>query len=358
MTGMPNITPFTYRDGSTYLNELELYKRYIERDLIPWVQTNYDALSADFIVQVNLLITSVNMAIEAVLNDSVEVQDAVVAQLVENSVSLTAVALDAKYVQASEFNTLGDDRYVQLTEFNSTGDARYVQLTELTNLADPRYTVYRLWTGSDYPARIPGALNIFFGPNDPGLAMSEGDYWANPDATSMAEVVAEAGNNASPLYAAIQQAMITPQQIELYPPDGSSIVRATAGVSPNRISGWALPDSASSIIYGSVRVPSGWTNVKFTVRWTHDTAVAAASSSVRLYIQPLPMSSSSTGVAVQQDVSSECPAQKAYKDASFTASVPVTSGGEVAIGFGRLGTSGADTFVGEIIIIDMWMERQ
>jgi hypothetical protein len=62
---MPNITPFTYRDGMTYLQRFEDLVNYIQRVLIPWVQTNYDGLEDAFTEEVNRLIETVNAAIQA-----------------------------------------------------------------------------------------------------------------------------------------------------------------------------------------------------------------------------------------------------------------------------------------------------
>lgn len=58
-----NITPFTYRDGLTYLQRLERLSKYINRELIPFVQTNYDALAGSFEVAVNTMIIGVNEAL-------------------------------------------------------------------------------------------------------------------------------------------------------------------------------------------------------------------------------------------------------------------------------------------------------
>lgn len=112
---MPNITPFTYRDGLTYLQRMERLVKYINRVVVPWVQENYDTLADTFVTQVNVLIDyfneqigdldgksveeAIDDLIDQVVNDSIQLQDPVMAAIVQDTNSVTRPALDTIYRQ-------------------------------------------------------------------------------------------------------------------------------------------------------------------------------------------------------------------------------------------------------------------
>lgn len=98
---VPQVTPFTYRDGITMLKKLELLQRYINRELVPFVNDNMEELGDAFETQVNALIEAVNAAIDMVINESIEVQDDVVAGIFDNAVSDTRAITDALYAAKS-----------------------------------------------------------------------------------------------------------------------------------------------------------------------------------------------------------------------------------------------------------------
>lgn len=89
---LSNITPFTYKDGETYLKELERMEKYIFGTLVPYVQDNFESLGEDFQTQVNLVITTVN--------EQLALQDAAVtAELAAQLATLTdELALKADLV--------------------------------------------------------------------------------------------------------------------------------------------------------------------------------------------------------------------------------------------------------------------
>lgn len=103
---VPQVTPFTYRDGVTMLKKLEDLKRYINRVLVPFVNSSTDDLAQAFEDQVNLLIIAVNNAIDQILNSSIEVQDPVVAALIGDLDSATSNALDARYALKSALDAI------------------------------------------------------------------------------------------------------------------------------------------------------------------------------------------------------------------------------------------------------------
>lgn len=102
---LPQVTPFTYRDGLTMLKKLDGMVKYINKDLVPFVNENYEKLGDEFETQVNALIQAVNAAIDLVINDSVDVQDPIVAQLIEDVDSLTNDALELWLNIDSRINT-------------------------------------------------------------------------------------------------------------------------------------------------------------------------------------------------------------------------------------------------------------
>jgi lysophospholipase L1-like esterase len=103
---VPNVTPFSIRDGDTMLRKIDYINKYIERVLIPWIDENYALLGDQFETQVQLLIASVNAAIDMVINDSVDVQDPVVAGMIADSGSQTRTALNNVYATLTTTNAL------------------------------------------------------------------------------------------------------------------------------------------------------------------------------------------------------------------------------------------------------------
>lgn len=93
----PNITPFTYRDGQTYLQILEGLRVYINRTVVPFVNSNLDEFGQIFVDEVNRLIDAVNAAIDLVINDSIELQDPVMAGIIADIDSATRILLDSLY---------------------------------------------------------------------------------------------------------------------------------------------------------------------------------------------------------------------------------------------------------------------
>lgn len=110
-TPATNVTPFTYRDGTTFLDRLEYLKRYIDRELVPWIKKSYGELTEQIETEINGLIAAVNSAIDEVeqftqekfdefevivqqiINNSIELQDSVLAGIIGNPTSNTAPAL-------------------------------------------------------------------------------------------------------------------------------------------------------------------------------------------------------------------------------------------------------------------------
>lgn len=142
---VPQVTPLTYRDGITMLKKLELLQRYINKELVPFVNDNMEQLGDDFETQANALIEAVNAAIDMVINDSVEVQDPVVAELVANATSATNDAIEALNAAimnnaASATRVITDGLYagkgtavIAATDYGVIGDGVTLNTTALQN---------------------------------------------------------------------------------------------------------------------------------------------------------------------------------------------------------------------------------
>lgn len=111
-----NITPFTYRDGMTYLSRFERLVKYINRVVIPFVNKGSTDITDAFEAEVNRMIETVNealaeqdasvdqkiaeltayvdAAIASVIDGSVEIQDPLVAQMIADPNSATRQAGD------------------------------------------------------------------------------------------------------------------------------------------------------------------------------------------------------------------------------------------------------------------------
>jgi len=92
-TAMSNITPFTYKDGATFLNELDEIRRFVNDVLIKFINDNLEGVQDGVAESINDLITSVNnsiTALESQLNtDLANHTDDVNAQLELNTETLT-----------------------------------------------------------------------------------------------------------------------------------------------------------------------------------------------------------------------------------------------------------------------------
>lgn len=128
---VPQITPFTYRDGVTMLKKLDGIVRYINKELVPFVNENYSELADAFEEQVNLLIAAVNAAIDAVINDSVEVQDPVMAGIINNVNSATRTLLDSLYGDSAISSIISDEN----SDTRSKLDELYATVASVTAIS-------------------------------------------------------------------------------------------------------------------------------------------------------------------------------------------------------------------------------
>lgn len=136
-TPASNITPFTYRDGLTYLQRLERIVGYINNTVVPFVNENYTALAESFNIAVAEMNAKVDAAVqdmsdqvaaaeaaqaaaeaavvaanaaaelaEQYASDAADVQDASITAIFNNASSQFRQAAEAAYPTQAEFNTL------------------------------------------------------------------------------------------------------------------------------------------------------------------------------------------------------------------------------------------------------------
>ncbi len=170
-----NITPFTYRDGITYLEKLESFQAYINGYVIPFINEQYSTLGPDFQEQIDALTADVNAQFALLtqeFNDGQAAQDAdvdqdladlkayvdqqianisgggapandpVVSALIRDQNSQTTAALKTYYQVKGNYQTAGtvDDAAVAALVGTSSAtqaamDGRYVEDTAVIDVA-------------------------------------------------------------------------------------------------------------------------------------------------------------------------------------------------------------------------------
>lgn len=173
----------------------------------------------------------------------------------------------AAAAQAEAIGTTNDTLTASLVD-----DTASATRTSLNNL----FLVYRLYSGTSYPARVPGAVNVFLGPVDPGLAMAAGDYWANPGLTTLPAVVAAVQDTGSDLRKAIQADSIYVPVTDLVPEDSGVATFTILGSSPNQRGGRVMPSTGVTRLLGGIKVPNTWVSFRVVPHWQHTTASPTA----------------------------------------------------------------------------------
>lgn len=106
---LPNIAPFTYKDGETYLTTLENFRVYVNTTLVTFINTNFGLFNDTFTTEINNLITEVNGILAtqtASIDDAIATVNAAVAT-VNTAVTAaqaaeTAAAASAATASASD----------------------------------------------------------------------------------------------------------------------------------------------------------------------------------------------------------------------------------------------------------------
>lgn len=178
-TPVPNVTPFTYRDGLAYVEKLTRLIKYVNRTIVPYVNENYDALALAFATEVQLLIDEVNAAIEEVLSGSVEVQDPVMAAIVNNPASATRLALDAIYA-GQDIETIVNSGRLSVASLN----AAYASKTAFDALSGTVATISGNYvTEDELDTAIEGV--VFSGFSDEPVIMQDSRLYSNGDSFTL-----------------------------------------------------------------------------------------------------------------------------------------------------------------------------
>lgn len=260
-----SVQPFTYKDGMSYLQILERLRGYITKTLVPWLENEISQFEGDVETSIAALTAYVNSAVESIINDSIQVQDPVVATLVNNAASATRVALDAIYASDADISTINNS----INEVNGILNGRLSTIS-----LEGQFVTWRLWDGSAYPARKSG-INIFIGPVNPGLVMGVNDVWVNPDVTTLASVVAAMNDTSSELHKATVRATdkkemrIAPQ---LTNPQGV----ISFGTSPNVVFAWEMVKGGNNAVRFMGIIPEGWNVATIRAKWIANVAGGAA----------------------------------------------------------------------------------
>lgn len=129
---VPQVTPFTYRDGLSYLQRMERLVKYLNRVVIPFVNTHYSELAEAFTEEVNTMIEAFNASVA-------EVNDAIVAA--EASATAAAASAQAAEDAVSEISDLQDAAITAIwndtdSDFRTALDAAYGLSEEINDVID------------------------------------------------------------------------------------------------------------------------------------------------------------------------------------------------------------------------------
>lgn len=233
---------------------------------------------------------------------------------------------------------------------------------------DDLYPIRLLWDSvtSTYPPRVPGAVNIFLGPVNPGLAMDPVmDSWDNPDGTTIDEIVAEVQDTASPLNAAVRTATI-PETVEFHamdlaPIDNRPTTLGTLSPSVN------LPMGVPVLLFGDNtvqlagapwRTPVGWSACRVYIDWAHNVS-PISTPQVSWQVRAVSYANGSdlavtTGLQTLAQVDTAPPAVKTVKRFLISGNFALNpAGGEMRLAISRLVT----TFGGSVGLIKVILER-
>lgn len=234
------------------------------------------------------------------------------------------------------------------------GIAAYVAAVETATRAalNGSFLNYVAWTGSTYPPRVAGAVNVFIGPVDPGLSMSGNDLWTNPDTATMSEIIAAMLDSSSPLYQATRATLpATVQPMQTH--QGANLIEQFGTAHPALVWAPALQKGGTNGIRVTGRIPDGWGSARFCYRFIHD---APSGTAVRLnsYFTV----AGEYGIEVSYTTTTDITGVNRMR--LRTVSIPgvAGSGGQLFSGaIVRLSDASTDTVAGPVGITDAWLER-
>lgn len=124
-----NITPFTYRDGVTYVEKLENLQTYVNTVIVEFINTNFDSLEDALVDQMNALIIQVN---EALVAQATAVNTALAAQDTENDSKIAQLTADVAEAVANVNQTAADINAALVAQTAANDAALTAQDAEVT----------------------------------------------------------------------------------------------------------------------------------------------------------------------------------------------------------------------------------
>lgn len=180
---LTNISPFTYRDGETYLAILERLRAYVNETLVEFINTEYTALGDNFELEVNKLITDVNTfldaqtaenassiaeltayvdnAVQTIINSTIDVTDPALENIINTPTSASRIKLDSIYADISVENNVNNiETELNNRLSNSQLNNRYATVFSSTGGDDLVALNAYLSDGIDSVKRIVGEFTI------------------------------------------------------------------------------------------------------------------------------------------------------------------------------------------------------
>lgn len=131
-----NITPFTYRDGGTYLEVLESFREFINETLVPLVNNTVGDMHAVWTAEIAALNAFVNASMEAIDGDKAAVEaarDAALAAEAQAQIYAGQSATAADGAMTAVFNNLTSALRVAM-------DSAYAKYADIQEVADVQET--------------------------------------------------------------------------------------------------------------------------------------------------------------------------------------------------------------------------
>lgn len=216
------------------------------------------------------------------------------------------------------------------------------------------YPVYRLWTGTSYPARIAGAVNVFMGPSDPGLLMASTDVWTNPGSATLADVVSAMSNTGSALYAATTS-VVDRRDLQLtVVPAGVTVPFTPTGTSPAIVNGYTLPKGGTNGVRLMGHIPQGWSTAALRYKWMSLAGSGDARLNTSYSLARVGTASAFSFTTTTQFTTS---APTTPVQVTLPSAFPVTPGDHFSGAVNRISDNALDTISGGVLFMDAWLER-
>lgn len=224
----------------------------------------------------------------------------------------------------------------------------------------------KLYINGEYPARDEGVTNIFVGEESPGTSMNpDEDVWTAPSRTIMDTVASEVNNQSSDLHSAIKDnytdsIYINSSHLGLI--DNRQPSAGTFYPSTGMISGvpaWMFDDTAVENVGTTLQLPSGWSMLQVKILWTHDKSNATGGVTWIFQINSLDVGVNLSSSGSNYINTGDTPAAKNVAEAIISRSVPLplSENRLFRLGVARQGNGTGDTFVGDVGLIGVVLER-